>query len=136
MTGLDDLTTPRGIRVTAEALNWTFSRSEGAGGQSVNKTATKASVTVDIADVTCTLAQRARIVAALGDSVTITCQITRSQWRNRQLCLEQLAEALDKAAAPPPPARRKTKPSRGAIERRLESKKRDSAKKRDRRSLE
>jgi ribosome-associated protein len=136
MTSADDLTTSRGLRVAAEALNWSFSRSEGAGGQSVNKTATKASLTIDVSDVVCTLAQRARIVAALGNTITVTSQVTRSQWRNRQLCLEQLAEMLDKAAAPPAPPRRKTKPSRGAIERRLESKRRDSAKKRDRRSLE
>lgn len=136
MTSPDDLTTSRGLRVPSEAMNWSFSRSEGAGGQSVNKTATKASLTVDISDVMCTLAQRARIVAVHGESITVTCQVTRSQWRNRQLCLEQLSDMLDKAAAPPPAPRRKTKPSRGAIERRLESKKRDSAKKRDRRSLE
>ncbi len=136
MTSPDDLTTSRGVCVPSEAMNWTFSRSEGAGGQSVNKTATKASLTIDVADINCTLAQRARIVAAHGESITVTCQVTRSQWRNRQICLEQLAEMLDKAAAPPPPPRRKTKPSRGAIERRLESKRRDSAKKRDRRSLE
>lgn len=136
MTSPDDLTTSRGLRVPSEAMTWAFSRSEGAGGQSVNKTATKASLTVDISDVMCTLVQRARILAVHGESITVTCQVTRSQWRNRQLCLEQLSDMLDKAAAPPPPPRRKTKPSRGAIERRLESKKRDSAKKRDRRSLE
>jgi ribosome-associated protein len=136
MPSPDDLQTPRGIRVSAEALQWTFSRSEGAGGQSVNKTATKASLTITTSDLACTPTQLLRITAAHGDSIIVTCQVTRSQWRNRQICLEQLSDMLDVAAAPPPPPRRKTKPSRGAIERRLQTKKRDSAKKRDRRITE
>jgi ribosome-associated protein len=47
-----------------------------------------------------------------------------------------MAEILDKAAAPPPAKRKKTKPTRGSIERRLETKRRDSEKKRDRKSME
>jgi ribosome-associated protein len=68
-----------------------------------------------------------------GEQITVTCQETRSQWRNRELCLAKLVEIVDEAAAPPAPLRRKTKPSRGAIERRLSSKKKDSDKKAGRR---
>lgn len=136
MAAADDIRTPRGVAVGADAMQWSFSRSEGAGGQHVNKTSSKASLTVSIDDVECTLAQRSRIVAALGETITTTCQVTRSQWRNRQMCIEQLADMLNTAAAPPPAPRKKTRPSRGAIERRLQSKKRDSEKKRDRRITE
>jgi ribosome-associated protein len=52
------------------------------------------------------------------------------------MCVEQLVEKLNEASAPPPAPRKKTRPSRGAIERRLDSKKRDSAKKQDRRLKE
>jgi ribosome-associated protein len=132
----DDLRTQRGIRIAPTVMQWGFARSGGAGGQNVNKTSTKASLTVDVADMECSNAARARIIAALGETVTVTNQTTRSQWQNRRNCLEQLAEILDKVTAPPPAKRKKTKPTRGSVERRLDSKRRDSEKKRDRRSLE
>jgi len=117
-------------------MHWSFARSGGAGGQNVNKTSTKASLTVAVDDMTCSNAARHRIIAALGDTITVTNQTSRSQWQNRRNCLQQLTEMLDTAAAPPPAKRRKTKPTRGSVERRLESKRRDSAKKRDRKSME
>ena len=132
MTPDDDLRTARGICIATSAMQWGFARSGGAGGQNVNKTSTKASLTVDVADMVCSNAARARIMAAFGESVTVTNQTTRSQWQNRRNCIEQLTELLDKAAAPPPAKRRKTKPTRGSVERRLESKRRDSEKNRDR----
>ena len=49
---------------------------------------------------------------------------------------DALVEKLNEASAPPLAPRKKTRPSRGAIERRLDSKKRDSAKKQDRRLKE
>ena len=136
MTPDDDLRTQRGIRIAPTVMQWGFARSGGAGGQNVNKTSTKASLTVVVADMECSNAARARIIAALGESVTVTNQTTRSQWQNRRNCLEQLAKILDKVAAPPPAKRKKTKPTRGSVERRLESKRRDSEKKRDRKSME
>ena len=136
MTPDEDLRTTRGIQIASTAMQWGFARSSGAGGQNVNKTSTKASLTVDVADMECSNAARARIIAALGETITVTNQTTRSQWQNRRNCLDQLKELLDKAAAPPPAKRRKTKPTRGSVERRLESKRRDGEKKRDRKSLE
>ena len=119
MTPDDDLRTQRGIRIAPTVMQWGFARSGGAGGQNVNKSSTKASLTVAVADMECSNAARLRIIAALGESVTVTNQTTRSQWQNRRNCLEQLAEILDKAAAPPPAKRKKTKPTRGSVERRL-----------------
>lgn len=136
MTPDEDLRTARGILIASSAMQWTFARSGGSGGQNVNKTSTKASLTVAVEDMTCSHAARARIIAALGDSITVTNQTSRSQWQNRRNCLQQLTEMLDTAAAPPPAKRKKTKPTRSSIERRLESKRRDSAKKRDRKSME
>jgi ribosome-associated protein len=46
----------------------------------------------------------------------------RSQERNREDARERLKELILKAAEPPPPPRRKTKPTRGSIERRLKEK--------------
>lgn len=136
MTPDEDLRTARGILIPSSAMQWSFARSGGAGGQNVNKTSTKASLTVAVEDITCSNTARARIITACGESITVTNQTSRSQWQNRRNCLQQLTEMLDTAAAPPPAKRKKTKPTRGSVERRLESKRRDGEKKRDRKSLE
>jgi ribosome-associated protein len=46
----------------------------------------------------------------------------RSQERNREDARERLRELILKAAEPPPPPRRKTRPTKGSIERRLKEK--------------
>jgi ribosome-associated protein len=132
----EDLRAARGVRVAVEAFQWTFARSSGAGGQSVNKTSTKATLTILLSDVQCSPTVLARLERSLPETVSVTSQVYRSQWRNRVACMELLCEKLNEASAPPPAPRRKTKPSRGAIERRLNSKRIDSEKKRNRRVTE
>jgi len=132
----EDLRAARGVRVAVEAFQWTFARSSGAGGQSVNKTSTKATLTILLSDVQCSPTVLNRLEKALPETVSVTSQVYRSQWRNRVTCMELLCEKLNEASAPPPAPRRKTKPSRGAIERRLNSKRIDSEKKRNRRVTE
>ena len=132
----EDLRAARGVRVAVEAFQWTFARSSGAGGQSVNKTSTKATLTILLSDIQCSTAVLARLEKSLPETVSVTSQVYRSQWRNRVACMELLCEKLNEASAPPPAPRRKTKPSRGAIERRLNSKRIDSEKKRNRRVTE
>ena len=133
MRDTGNVKTARGIEVPEDAIEWTFARSSGAGGQHVNKVSSKAALTVLTASLSGSIVKCERITAAFGEQITVTCQETRSQWRNRELCLAKLIEMIDIAAAPPAPPRRKTKPSRGAIERRLSSKKKDSDKKAGRR---
>ena len=132
----EDLRAARGVRVAVEAFQWTFARSSGAGGQSVNKTSTKATLTILLSDIQCSPTVLARLEKSLPETVSVTSQVYRSQWRNRVACMELLCEKLNEASAPPPAPRRKTKPSRGAIERRLNSKRIDSEKKRNRRMTE
>jgi ribosome-associated protein len=132
----EDLRAARGVRVAVEAFQWTFARSSGAGGQSVNKTSTKATLTILLSDIQCSPTILARLERSLPETVSVTSQVYRSQWRNRVACMELLCEKLNEASAPPPAPRRKTKPSRGAIERRLNSKRIDSEKKRNRRVTE
>ena len=135
MTPESDIVTTRGLVVPAAALQWSFARSGGAGGQNVNKVATRATLRVRRDDVAGRSIQRERLAAALPETITVSSQTARSQWRNRQLCQERLIEILDRAVAPPPRERRATKPSKGAVERRLTSKKKASQRKSERRRV-
>lgn len=128
-----DLRTRRGLSVPAAAMVWSFTRSGGAGGQHVNKTSSRSTLTVATRDIRGPAPLLDRLLSELGESITVSSQESRSQWRNRQVCREQLVAILDRASAPPPPPRRKSKPTRGAVERRLAGKKLDSAKKAGRR---
>ena len=127
-----DLRTPGGLVVPAVALDWSFARSGGPGGQHVNTTSSKVTLTIAIAAVTGRVAALERIREALGDRLRVTSQTHRSQWRNRQDCLARAAALLDDAARPPDPTRRATRPTRGAVERRLDAKRRESHKKQGR----
>lgn len=130
-----DLVTTRGLVVPAAALQWSFTRSGGAGGQNVNKVSTRATLRVERGDVRGRSIQLERLAEALPDTITVSSQEARSQWRNRQLCQERLIELLDNAAAPPPRERRATRPTKGAVERRLTSKKKASQRKTERRRV-
>jgi ribosome-associated protein len=108
-------------------MQWTFARATGAGGQHVNKTASKATLTVLTAEIAGSPTKVSRVRERLGESIVITSQESRSQWRNRQICVERLSAIIDEAAAPPPA------PSKGAVERRIASKKKHGDKKAGRR---
>jgi ribosome-associated protein len=129
----DGLRTPGGLEVPAEAMQWSFARSGGPGGQHVNTSSTKAALQIDVAAVLAHEVVRARLLATLGPHLRVVSQGTRSQWRNRQDCLAQAAAQLDAAARPPAPPRKRPRPSRGAVERRLQEKRRVSEKKSGRR---
>ena len=79
-------------------------------------------------------AVRSRFLGKYGNRVTsdgdllISSQRYRDQRRNVDDCLEKLRVMLAEAAAPPV-RRKRTKPSRGSIERRLEAKRQQSTRK-------
>ncbi|MGH7225010.1 MAG: alternative ribosome rescue aminoacyl-tRNA hydrolase ArfB [Gemmataceae bacterium] len=121
------------IRIPDEEFSWTFVRSGGPGGQNVNKVASKAVLRWNVVaspslsdDIKERLRQQQRRRITGDGDLLLTSQRYRDQERNRLDCLEKLREML-RAAAVTPKARRKTKPSRGAKERRLAAKKRRSA---------
>jgi ribosome-associated protein len=130
----------RGTTIPAEELSWRFSRSPGPGGQAVNTGDTRAELSFDLAASTALPpALKRRAIAALegrlaGGVITIAASEHRSQLRNREAAAARLAELLTEATAPPPRARRPTRPSRAARERRLADKQRRSQVKRLRRS--
>ena len=130
----EDLRTTSGLVVPSAALHWSFARSGGAGGQHINKTSSKATLTVAINEITGPEVLVRRVTNALSIKVRVTNQTSRSQWRNRQFCLTQLNEIIDNAAKPPTPDRRKSKPTRASVKRRLEGKRHASKKKESRRT--
>ena len=130
----EDLRTISGLVVPSAALQWSFARSSGAGGQHINKTSSKATLTVAINEITGPEVLVRRVTTALSIKVRVTNQTSRSQWRNRQFCLTQLKEIIDNAAKPPTPDRRKSKPTRASVKRRLEGKRHASKKKESRRT--
>ncbi|MDH2429608.1 alternative ribosome rescue aminoacyl-tRNA hydrolase ArfB [Sphaerisporangium sp. TRM90804] len=120
----------RGSVVIPDAeLAWRFSRSSGPGGQGVNTTDSRVELSFDLgASEALPPAMKARALERLAGRlvdgvITVTASEYRSQLRNREAAKVRLAALLDKAAAPPPKSRRPTKPSRGAVERRITAKK-------------
>ena len=119
-------------------LSWRFSRSSGPGGQSVNTSDSRAELSVDIGaspSLSAHLRARAleRLAGRLVDGVlTVAASEHRSQLQNREAAERRMAELLAAAVAPPPPARRATRPSKAAKERRLQVKRQRSQLKRGR----
>ena len=109
------------------------SRSSGPGGQHANVTASRIEAVFDVAaSPSLSTEQKARIVARCGPVVRAVAQDARSQARNRELALDRLEERLARALHVRK-ARRATRPTSASQARRLESKRRRAATKRDRR---
>ncbi|MCU1498423.1 MAG: hypothetical protein JWM47_2376 [Acidimicrobiales bacterium] len=129
----DDLIVTRGVRIPRSELSVRFTASGGPGGQHANKTATRVELLFDVeASAALLPVQRDRVLERLGPLVRIVVDEERSQLRNRALAEERLVARLAAALHVERP-RRATKPSRGAKQRRLTTKKQRSETKANRR---
>ena len=132
----------RTIGIPLDEFSFTFMRSSGPGGQNVNKVNTKvrlrwpiiASETLRDDVKQRFLAKYRRRITSEGDFV-ISSQRYRDQRRNIDDCLNKLRDLLADVATAPT-RRKKTKPSRSSVRRRLADKRRHSEKKQRRRGTD
>lgn len=124
--------------VRESAVTFTFARSSGPGGQSVNKVNSRAQLRVQIDAIEGLSEQaRQRLERLAGQRLTsagellISSDRHRSQGDNRRDCWARLVELVAEAERVPKP-RKRTRPSRAMVERRLDAKRRTSDKKQSR----
>jgi ribosome-associated protein len=123
----------RSVAIPRAEIELRFSRSSGPGGQHAQRTETRVEAVFDVdASGALTPAQKARVRAKAGPVLRAVAQDERSQWRNRELAVGRLVDALREALRV---ERRRvpTAPTAAARERRLEEKRRRSQTKRRRR---
>ena len=117
------------ISIPDSELDERFVRASGPGGQNVNKVSTAVELRFDVGASSLPSDVKERLVALAGKRITAEGVLTidsrehRTQAQNREAARERLA-ALVLAATIKPKKRRKTRPTAGSRERRIESKKR------------
>lgn len=118
-----------------QELQFKAVRSSGSGGQHVNKVSTKIELSFDVANSTAlSEEEKERLLSKLGSRLSKTgillvqCDESRSQLQNKERAIKRLLTLL-KDALKVAKKRKKTKPTKAAVEKRLQAKKRASEKK-------
>jgi ribosome-associated protein len=130
----DSIRVNRTVALPLSEIELRFSRSSGPGGQHANTAETRVEAVFDVeASGALSTAQKRRVLARTGPLIRAVAQDERSQWRNRELAVERIADQLREALRIER-TRVPTKPTAAAREKRLEEKRRRSELKRLRRS--
>jgi ribosome-associated protein len=120
---VDDLRTPRGVRVDPGAIRYEFARGGGPGGQHVNTSATKVTVVLDL-QRGLPRAAAARLREKHGPTMRATSSVHRSQWQNRSAALARLLKRIDQDLDVPPDRRSTRVPPREKRKRRADKERR------------
>ena len=130
MVERDSIRVTRSVSIPFSEIDLRFSRSSGPGGQHAQKTETRVEAIFDVEGSSAlTSRQKQRVLRKAGPVLRAVAQDERSQTRNRELAIERLAGQLAEALRVQR-SRKATKPSKAAVERRLEQKRRRSVTKR------
>lgn len=127
------------VTIDANELSWKAVRASGPGGQNVNKVSSKVELRFDLEGtrsidvlVKVRLRAQAKRYLASDGALVVSSQTHRDQLRNLEEARDKLA-ALIRAAMVMPKPRANTKPTRASKLRRLDGKRHDAEKKRNRR---
>jgi ribosome-associated protein len=119
-------------------LNFKAVRSSGPGGQHVNKTSSKVEVHFNVINTNAlSMAEIVRLSEKLKNRISsdgilvLSCGESRSQHRNKAIVIERMLHLIAESLKVKK-KRKKTKPSRAAVEKRLRSKKNKALKKTNR----
>ncbi len=122
----------KNIVINDDELKEEFFQSSGPGGQNVNKVSTAVRLRFNLRETTSLPPDvKQRVINGLGNSITtageliIEAQRYRTQIKNRADAAQRLQAVITKYLVPPK-RRRPTKPTKGSVKRRLESKKQRS----------
>ncbi len=130
------------IEIPRKEIEFTYARSPGPGGQNVNKVNSKAILRWNVSQTDCLpdyvkrrflLLWRNRI--SKSGELVLHSHRHRDQARNTADCLDRLRDMV-RAALTVPKKRKPTRPSLNSKKRRLESKKRQSQRKQNRRPVD
>jgi ribosome-associated protein len=129
----DPMEIGHGVKVPLSEVTVRTSRSSGPGGQHANVTSSRVEAVFDVAaSAALSAEQKRRVIARCGPRVTAVAQDARGQARNRELAFGRLRRRLS-AALVIPRRRVATRPSQASVRRRLDQKRRQAERKRERR---
>ena len=127
------------VQIPRSELQISFTRSSGPGGQHVNKTSTRAEIAFDLKnspsiseDHRLWLGKQLQSKLDTEGILHIAAQEYRSQLRNKEAAIQRLQTMLQEAIKRPK-KRKRSKPTRSAVESRLKSKKKAGEIKKQRR---
>lgn len=119
------------IETILDAVEFSVTRSSGAGGQHVNKTNSAVIASLNLLQLKISDAQKSVIFKNLayrivqGQFLVVRCEDQRDQKTNKDKAVENLSILLEKGLYVPK-KRIKTKPTKSSVRKRLDSKTKDS----------